>query len=626
MKSGMRENILVCIFFVAVFINFLGPITDADFPFHLKAGEYIYQQREIPSDDPFSFYGEGIITDRERFILSQYWLAQVIFYKLYSVLGPPGVILLRATVFTLFVFLLWLVLKKRGLYSSLIISGLVAIILQEYKLDRPQFFSFLFTLVLILLIEKFREKPDSAVSLYFIPPLMLLWVNMHGGFVFGIVVIMLYVVSEVAKLFINKPALIGQPLEKKAVLTFLAISLTTILFSYINPDINGQILITLESHTSERWFFKSIKEYMSPVEAMSRFSAGIPIISFWVIFGFVIIIIVLEILRTKSVKITDFVLIFFSSMAAITAVRYIPFFLAVSLPLSKDYRFFKDAHPFKKIRSYTIAFALFLIFFLLAINLGLRDCRNMFKLGRISDYPEGVAQFLLHNRMEANMFNRHNRGSYLLWRLYPHYKVFNDTRFIDLKTVIDTDRISYALDDYKQPANSALRAALNDTIPRGIGKINVQYRDIGYQETNKPLWKKLLDRYNIGLIVHEACTDYSWEIYPLTLRLLKDDDWVLIYLDGTMLIFVRNKEKYADIIKGFKKPKELIYDEIILETVPVVSKGVPISSPYSSLAFALMMKGKDDDAKKMIDAALELDKKDVVANFCDRYLSLKQNR
>ena len=37
-----------------------------------------------------------------------------------------------------------------------------------------------------------------------------------------------------------------------------------------------------------------------------------------------------------------------------------------------------------------------------------------------------------------------------------------------------------------------------------------------------------------------------------------------------------------------------------------------------------MMKGKEDDAKKMIDAALELDKADLVANFCNAYFALRE--
>jgi hypothetical protein len=125
------------------------------------------------------------------------------------------------------------------------------------------------------------------------------------------------------------------------------------------------------------------------------------------------------------------------------------------------------------------------------------------------------------------------------------------------------------------------------------------------------LSKKLSDNIKL-LIVHEACDQFTKKIYPLVLRLIKDDEWTLIHLDGKMLIFVRNNEEYSDIINKYRLPKSLIYDEIILETLPFVSSGPAISSPYSSLSLAYVMKGEDKKARKMIDAALDLEKNDLV--------------
>ncbi len=622
----MKEKILICFFLIAVFINFLGPIVDPDFPFHLKTGEYIYKHKELPEDDPFSFYGQGIITEREKFILSQYWITQVIFYEIYSLMGPTGIILLRAAVFFTFVFLLWLTLRKRGFYSSLVITVLIILILQASKVDRPQFFSFLFTLVLILLIERFRGKPDSPIPLFFIPPMMLFWANMHGGFVFGIAIILISTLSEALKYFVNKPNLIGQPLKKKAALIFFVVALLAISFSYINPNTNGALLITLESHANTRWLYEVNREYISPAQEMSvYYGIRTSVIAFFFILGFVSIVTCLHMARTKSVDITIFALIFFSAVAAFTAVRYIPFFIAVALPLSKGYRFLNDKNFLRGLRKSSIVFVLFLIFFVLAVGFGLKDRNNMFKIGHPLHYPGGAANFLLSNRVGGNIFNQHNKGSYLIWKLYPYYKVFNDTRFISLEAVYDTDAIAYTLEDYRQPLNLSLANALSALVPEELGKISIaSINFVDKLKDNKPLWKRLLDRYKIDFIVHEACADYTWGIYPLTLRLLKEDEWVLVYYDGTMQIFVRNKEKYSKVIKKFKLPKELIYDEIILETTPVVRQKVPIAAPYSSLAFALMMKEDYEDAKKMIDAALELDKKDLMAHFCNAYLALKQ--
>jgi len=622
----MRERILICLFFVAVFINFLGPIVDPDFPFHLKTGEYIYQHREIPKDDPFSFYGKGIVTDRERFTLSQYWISQIIFYKIYSLIGPPGVITLRAIVFSGFVFILWFVLRKRGIYSSLIIAILVSVILQACKVDRPQNFSFLFTLALILLFEKYRARPDSALPLYFIPPIMLLWANMHAGFVFGVAVILIYSLAEALKLFVNKQVFIGKPLGKDTALKFFVTALLAILVSYINPIRSGQIIAVLGSHTDVNWLYKISREYVDPIKEIS-FPLGnrTAVLAFFLIFGFISIVVFLNSVRTRSMDITNFGLIVFSSIAAFTAVRYIPFFIAIALPLSKNYKFFVNEEPLRKLRKSAVSLALFFVFIIGAIGYGLKDRNNMLKLGHPANYQEGVVQFLLDNHIDANMFNQFNKGSYLIWRLYPYYKVFNDTRFISLEAVIESGIISNSLEDYKQSPGLSLVNSLSALVPKELGSIGaLSESSNSSSKINNPLWSRLLEQYSIDLIVHEACTEVTKEIYPLTLRLLNDDDWILIYLDGTMQIFIRNEEKYSNIIEKFKLPKEFIYDEIILETIPFVKMKMPISTPYSSLAFALMMKGKESDARKMIDAALAIDDNDLVANFCNAYLALVQ--
>jgi hypothetical protein len=620
----VKEKILISLFFLAAFINFLGPIVCPDFPFHLETGEYIYQHRAIPADDPFSFYGEGIQTDREKFTLSQYWITQIIFYQLYSFFGPAGIILLRAIIFSSFVFLLWFVLRKRGIYSSLVIASLIAIMLQASKLDRPQLFSFLFMLILVLLLERFREKPAAKAPLIFIPPLMLMWANMHAGFVFGIAVIMIYALAESLKLLISKSPF-GQPLEKKPALILLTTILLTIIFSYINPCLNGQLLETLNSHTDVKWLYSENREYISPVKEMGvHFGNRISVLSFFFIFGYVIIVMVLNFFRSKSFDITAFSLIAFSSVAAFTSVRYIPFFVAIAIPFSRKYTFFSDSDPTKKLRANSIMFYLLLIFFTFTIVFGLKNYSKLFGID-ISQYPEGAASFLLANRIDANMFNQHNKGSYLIWRLYPNYKVFNDTRFISLEAIYDTDVIAYSLEDYKQPTNVGLANALTALVPDEMGRIDIFSQDsVPDIKNHKPLWKKLLEQYNINLIVHEACSHFTKELYPIILRLIQDDEWALIYLDGTMLIFIRDVEKYSDIIEKYKLPKTLIYDEIIFETMPVVSQRATTSTPYSSLAFAFMMKGRETDSKKMIEAALELNQNDLVAHFCRAYLSINQ--
>lgn len=625
----MKERIIICLFLIALFVTFLTPIADIDFPFHLKTGEYIYKHKIIPKDDPFAFHGKGILTDKEIFMLSQYWLAQIIFYKLYTIIGITGIIFLRAAIFTSFVFLIWYVLKKKGIYSSFLTAIIVTFALQTYNLDRPQYFSFIFSLLLILFLEKFRQEPNSFRPLLFIPPLMLLWSNMHGGFIFGVVVILIYAVAESFKYFIKKviPRLpIGQPLSQKLLLTLLVACLLAIISSYINPNGHTALIRVMAAHTSYEWLFSSIREYMTPLEeARFPYAVKISSISFWILFGMTCILLAINTIRKKYIDITIISLIFFSSFASFTAVRYIPLFIATAIPLTKDYKFLKGYAFLRKLNTTPIVPVIFSMLFVFAIGFGLKDYKHLFTFRTQHFYPEKAAAFLLENHIDANMFNSPNRGSYLIMRLYPYYRVYQDTRYISIDALIDGYAIKDAVDYQAQRGDIALINALSSLVPKELGRIEISTKDHLYnKENSKPYWEKLLEQYNIDLVVHEATGDFTGTIFPLTLRLLKDDDWILIYLDGSVEIFIRNSEEYSTIIKKYEKQKELVYDEIILETAPLVKKKTTFSSAYSSLGFALMMKGKDEDAKKMIDAALVLDKKDLVANFCNAYLALKE--
>ncbi|MGB9715885.1 MAG: tetratricopeptide repeat protein [Thermodesulfovibrionales bacterium] len=515
----------------------------------------------------------------------------------------------------------------------MVITIIVSYALLPFNLDRPQYFSFLFTALIMILLQKFKGNPKSAKPLLFIPLIMLFWSNMHGGFVFGLIVLLLFTITEALKFLIAKiklPFSIDQAFSKKSIMLLLLTSLLAIIFSYFNPNANSAFLITIESHSTTKWLFSMVREYMSPIEeARFPYSMKLSNMSFWTLLGLVYILTLLNIMRKKVLDPTKLLLIFFSTCAALTSMRYIPFFLATALPLISDYRFFKDYSFLKDVnKQHTISLFLSIIFIISFLYV--KDYKNIFKIKSQSYYPEKAVNFLLskHDLYNTRMFNSINMGSYLLWKLYPQYKVFQDTRYLSYEVAAEGDSIRFALESPLQSGNQALVNALSKLIPNSIGKISISYNDNlnNIVNNSKPFWKSLLEKYNIDLIVHEATTEFTGIIFPLTLRLLKDDEWVLIYLDGNLQIFVRNNGKYAEIIRKFKKPKELIYDEIILETTRLIRKKTTYPTPYSSLAFALMMKGKDEDAKKMIDAALELDKKDLVANFCLAYLALKQQK
>ena len=233
MTIKITKIILLALFFTFVFALFSLEIKDPDFWWHLKTGEYIVQTGSIPVTDPFAYTStpkDPLSPESVRmpFILAQYWLAQVLFYEIYTAFGFQGIIFLRALILTLVVVLLYRGIRREGLgfYLSLAMTIPVVLILYTFTGERPQLFSFLFSFLIVFLLEGYRKNslqsrrlstqrsarggkpaatqnyPPSAV--YSLLPtvfIMFLWSNLHGGYIVGIGVLVCYLASEWVKYF-----------------------------------------------------------------------------------------------------------------------------------------------------------------------------------------------------------------------------------------------------------------------------------------------------------------------------------------------------------------------------------------------------------------------------------------
>lgn len=626
--------ILIFAFFIAVFVYLLDPIQDIDFPWHLKSGEYIVTHKTIPEDDPFSFTHEGVIGEREKFQLAQYWLAQSTYYLLYSAGGIPAIVIFSSAMFLLFFVVLWIILKKKGLYYSFILTAFALIALNPLRATNPQMFSTLFALFLIFLLEKFRREPASHAPLFFIPLLMLLWANLHGGFIFGLAIILIYISTETIKHYVGNigKLSLGTSLNNSQLRSLVLCGLFSIFITYLNPNGFKALEITFEPYIKPaefKGFYSGVRGYMDPVQLTSDpYSSKLSNIFFWILLAYINIVVLFRIIRKKTLDLTSFSLIAFTIVTSLSAVRYITFFVGVAIPLMVDYNFFKERHSFKKINSSRIISGIFLVLFLAVIawQLNIKTKQSLFELRASTLYPVKAAKFLMEKPFSGNIFNSYNKGGFFIWKLYPKYKIFYDTRVLNIEKINEGYAINNAYSYWGEPVNSFFSKALTSIIPKEVGEVKVSIAGVENDFKGRPLWKEYLDHYKIDIVAHEACSFFTGEIFPLILRLMKDDEWSLIYLDGNVVIFVRNKPEYKDILEKLRIPKESVFAEIILEVSPYVRSRVPAPAFYSSLALALVEQNRLEEAKKMIEAAFALDKKDITANIASSYVLIKENR
>jgi len=162
--------------FIALFVSLcygsprLLLLSDAGIGWHIRTGEWILQHLRVPHTDLFS----NVPT---RVWVAWEWLFDVVIACIHGWSGLNGVLAFSAFLMALcFALLLrWTMERGASIVTALIFVALAVISSTVHALARPHLVTWLFTVVCWYLLEEKRR-------LWLIPALVLVWVNVHGGF------------------------------------------------------------------------------------------------------------------------------------------------------------------------------------------------------------------------------------------------------------------------------------------------------------------------------------------------------------------------------------------------------------------------------------------------------------
>ncbi|MFN2121146.1 MAG: hypothetical protein ACK2T0_12180, partial [Anaerolineales bacterium] len=170
--------------FVAVFVGCLAIgqrmlNTDGDLGRHLTLGNYILDTQSVPVRDVLSFTRSGHPRPPYE------WLAQVVFAVSDRLLKLEGVVLATALAIACSFLVVFLdgVDRTNRPVLCLFLAGWAAAASSLHWLTRPHVFTFLFLALWLAGLERLRS--GRRMPLWLFPALMLVWVNIHGGFIFG---------------------------------------------------------------------------------------------------------------------------------------------------------------------------------------------------------------------------------------------------------------------------------------------------------------------------------------------------------------------------------------------------------------------------------------------------------
>lgn len=501
------KSIVPVLIIFSIFLYGLVPINDFDFWWHLKTGDYILENKKLPDTDPFSYTAISEDKDspgRPQFILKQYWLAQVIFAIIVKIFGLKGFIIMRATVFALIGIVVFSSyrLQVTGLRSVLLL--LLALITTECLTDRPQMFSFLFAILIVYIMEDLKVSGLRS-RVYSLPLIMLLWAQIHGGYLVGVTYLLVYLIMIPFEEDLKK--------NRKVLIPIISIS---IILTYLNPTHWDALKAMLGFYKGEA-LLKETLEYYSPAKIIPFTMKNPGWLSYWALIGLSLI---ASISLFKKRSWSRLIILTGTAVASLISMRYTYFFAPVAVAILPTALISGNRLEVIGDRFQVIIFTLILAFTIIFTYQKV-DFKRLLKSDVLYGYfPEQAAEYIASREIPKPLFNDINWGGYLIWRLWPEYRVFIDTRTLNV-------------DIFRQYLN-----VMNDYDKEG---------------------RLVLNAYGIKSIVTPAINPYTGDIFPLVRGLYNDDEWILIYLDGVAMIFTKRAYYHTSL------PKVYIYKQVLDE-------------------------------------------------------------
>ena len=414
----------------------LRPIELDDVWWHLSAGRFIIENGQIPHTDPFSFANE-----KTPWVLTQ-WLGSVTLYSIYAVAGPWGLKIFRVVFFliTLAVFFFY-ARKKLPLSFLLILIFTLALGLGTRCLLRPLLFNFLL-IQLFLIILFHYHRCHNRRWLFFLPPLSILWANLHlGNFMYGAPILLAFWISYGVNYAQQKWGGKANDQQRAAAVNRFK-DLSLILFLHLAGTFVSPYGLENALHPFKIIFIPNyanfsviglqyIKEVQPPAYIFTAYGWWFAILFLGAVFSFI---------RDQGRDLTRALLFVFSLFMFLYGNRAVDFFSLSAAYIiaegSRNISLNKTWGTYKFSKRADILMMLFLA--LILSTMTIREFNTkVFLYGRAQrlrflvegyDSPSKVVQLLKDSKTAGRIFASDHYGGYLIWNGYPLLKPFVDGR------------------------------------------------------------------------------------------------------------------------------------------------------------------------------------------------------
>lgn len=458
-------------------------LTEGDVWWQVAVGERILSTHTWPTTDPFSFtvYGNPW--------MAYEWFANVVVALAARLGGLQGMAALLVVLWVTFVLLLYYYAWLRSgnfLAAAVTTAPLMCVTGAVLVALRAQLVGYIFLLVTFICLERFQQ--GRAKALWVLPGIFLVWVNTHGSFILGFLVLGLYWASGLVSFHAgNLVAERWTPAQRRH-LSFIA--LLCVLAVTVTPYGTRLATYPLEYMSHVPIFLRVLSEWQ-PL----RF----PTLYGYLFVGLLLAAVVLQALSPIDYRLEILTLLLFTIAETCLHARFLVVFAIVFAPvlaslLARWLPSYRRAEDHPVLNAGLIAAIAWGIVAFFPSEAKLRQMLRR-------EYPVAAVAYIRQNPVPAGMFNEIEWGGFLTWSLGPQHKVFIDGRG-------DIFEYGGVFEHYLRIAGYERSEALErDALP-------------------------LLHQYRVtACLVHRAA--------PLSKQLGTSSDWKQVYSDDLSIIFVQ---------------------------------------------------------------------------------------
>jgi hypothetical protein len=436
-RAAVRNGLYVLAVWLTALLTIIsGQFADPDLWGRLSIAALFFQNGHFPYHDAFSYTAPNA-----RWIDHE-WLTGMVFYQLFAQFGETGFLVFKYGIILGLFYLLFRLHTKAYASSPLFAFYGLLLLFPIYSIGlmatiRSHIFTFFLFILFLYLLERVRLRQRSARLLWWLLPLGVIWGNLHGGFIVGVILVALYGLGEV---------LAARSL-KAGVLHFLLAAGIFLLTGLLNPYGLDYLAFLVHAWTLNR-------EHVAEWHSLDLAS-----LNFWpaqLMAAMTLVVVLLRWLwadrqspRICQELLTPSLALLFTTAMTIKGVRFQPFLawtLIAFSPIFLSPGLIQRCVP-QGLRSLAAsqssAFRNTLPVLLLAGAIG-----GLGFLGKTSDllrvrlddelsrgrqpsirYPLGAFNFLRRSPYQGNLSVRFGLGEFAYWALYPRFKVSMDGRY-----------------------------------------------------------------------------------------------------------------------------------------------------------------------------------------------------